>query len=114
MAKYLIDANLPYYFSVWHGEQYIHQCDLGDSWTDEQIWDYAQENNLIIVTKDSDFSNKLIAVEPPPKVVHLRIGNMKMKEFHDFISGIWPEVEEKIKNNKLVNVYSDKILTIED
>jgi len=34
--KYLIDANLPYYFSLWEGEEFIHQTDLGDTWSDEK------------------------------------------------------------------------------
>ena len=30
MAKYLIDANLPYRFSLWQGEDYSHVFDIGD------------------------------------------------------------------------------------
>ena len=40
MPKYLIDANLPYYFSIWKDGDYIHQVDLGDTWSDERIWEY--------------------------------------------------------------------------
>lgn len=53
MATFLIDANLPYYFSLWHSDDYIHQNDIDDTWTDKQIWDYAQEHNLTIITKDT-------------------------------------------------------------
>jgi predicted nuclease of predicted toxin-antitoxin system len=81
MAKYLIDVNLPYRFSLWKGNDYIHQTDLGDEWTDAQIWNFAKENNLTIITKDCDFSNRIIFHEPPPKVIHIRFGNMKMKDF---------------------------------
>ena len=52
MAKYLIDANLPYYFILWNNTDYIHIKDLNDTWSDEQIWDYAKQNNLTIITKD--------------------------------------------------------------
>ena len=37
MAKYLIDANLPYYFGLWNNSNYIHLNDLDDSWNDEII-----------------------------------------------------------------------------
>ncbi len=30
MKKYLIDANLPYYFSTWNTEAFIHVKDLND------------------------------------------------------------------------------------
>jgi predicted nuclease of predicted toxin-antitoxin system len=50
MKKYLIDVNLPYYFSLWNTDQYIHQKDINDEWTDDKIWDYSKENNLTIIT----------------------------------------------------------------
>jgi hypothetical protein len=53
--KFLIDANLPRYFSLWKGEEFIKQNEIDDTWTDEQIWTFATENFLTIVTKDSDF-----------------------------------------------------------
>ena len=30
MARFLIDANLPYRFALWQGEDYLHVYDLGD------------------------------------------------------------------------------------
>jgi hypothetical protein len=38
MASFLVDVNLPYYFSLWHNDDFIHQLNLDDSWTDDQIW----------------------------------------------------------------------------
>jgi predicted nuclease of predicted toxin-antitoxin system len=58
MTRYLIDENLPYYFSLWNNKMFIHVNDLPSVKTDNEIWEYAKENNLIIVTKDSDFSNR--------------------------------------------------------
>ena len=109
MAKFLIDANLPYHFSIWKGPNFIHQYDLGDTWTDEEIWNYAKENNLTIVSKDADFSNRIVVSNPPPKVIHLKIGNMKLKELYAFTSGVWNEVVQLSKSSKLVSVYKDKI-----
>jgi predicted nuclease of predicted toxin-antitoxin system len=43
MVEYLVDANLPYRFSIWNDHRYVHQADLGDSWTDNEIWDYAKK-----------------------------------------------------------------------
>ena len=45
MARFIIDANLPYYFGLWNNENYIHVFDLNDTWSDQQIWNYAKEKN---------------------------------------------------------------------
>jgi len=86
--KYLIDVNLPYYFSIWNTPEYIHQNDIGDDWTDEKIWDYAKEKNLTIISKDADFSNRILIKSPPPKVIHIRLGNMKIKELYNTLDAI--------------------------
>lgn len=92
MTKYLIDVNLPYRFSLWKRDDYIHQIDINDEWTDEQIWNHAKDRNLTIITKDSDFSNRIIFHEPPPKVIHIRFGNMKMRDFFTVTTAIWNDV----------------------
>jgi predicted nuclease of predicted toxin-antitoxin system len=109
MPRFLIDVNLPYYFSLWHGEDFIHQRDIDDEWTDEEIWDYASEHNLIIVTKDADFSHRIIFHTPPPKIIHIRFGNMRMREFHETLSKHWPEALNLIEGNKLVSIYRDRV-----
>lgn len=113
MAKYLIDVNLPYRFSLWQSADYIHQNDLGDEWTDREIWNYAKENRLIIITKDADFSNRIIFHQPPPKVIHIRFGNMKIREFFSLMNAVWADVIELSESYKLVNVFKDRIEAIE-
>lgn len=66
-ADFLIDANLPYRLSAWQGESFIHQFKLGDTWPDERIWEYVEANNLTIVTKDADFSNRIMMSDSPPR-----------------------------------------------
>lgn len=112
MVEYLIDVNLPKMFEFWAAENFLHVFDLDDEWSDSKIWEYAKSNGLTIITKDADFSNRIISSEPPPKVIHFRTGNMKMAEFHDFIKTHWQTILESAKNHKLVNVYRDKIISI--
>ena len=113
MAKYLIDANLPYYFNLWNSADYIHQFDLKPDAADSDIWEFSKLNNLTIVTKDADFSDRIMLSTPPPRVVHVRVGNMKFSDFHRFITEIWPEIEKLARENKLINIYKDRIETIE-
>jgi len=91
MNRYIIDANLPYYFSLWKDEKYEHIIDI--------------DPNM----KDADFSDRIMLNNPPPKVIHIKLGNMKMKAFHDAIDTIWDEVLMMSREYKLVRVFKDKI-----
>ena len=109
MKKYLIDVNLPSRFSIWANEEYEHMIHINDELKDSEIWAYAKENNLTIVTKDTDFSDMIILSNPPPRVIHIKLGNMKMKEFHQLLSRIWSDVCIMSEEYKLIRVYSNKI-----
>ena len=43
--------------------------------SDMAVWNYAQTNDYLIVTKDSDFSDISVLRGFPPKVLWLRLGN---------------------------------------
>lgn len=107
MHRFLIDVNLPRKFRVWHTEEYMHQSDLDPSASDAHIWEYAKTHKLTIVTKDSDFSGRVLLFGTPPRVIHLKIGNMPLKAFHDFISSRWTEIIGLSENHSLVVVYQD-------
>ncbi|MCF0074518.1 DUF5615 family PIN-like protein [Dyadobacter sp. CY261] len=76
---------------------------------DSDIWFYAKKAEMTIITKDSDFSNRILISSPPPRVIHFRVGNISMKSFHSLVSEVWNEVTELNQNYKLVVIFSDKI-----
>ena len=43
--------------------------------TDSVVWDYAKENNFMIVSKDADMHDLSLVLGNPPKVIWLRLGN---------------------------------------
>lgn len=51
MAKFLIDVNLPYYFSIWNNSDCCHMLDINETWTDEKIWEYAKKINSLLLQK---------------------------------------------------------------
>jgi predicted nuclease of predicted toxin-antitoxin system len=64
---------------------------------------------LIILSKDADFTIRLLSFGPPPKVIQFKIGNLRIKEFHDFVTKNWDIVQMSILENNLVNVFIDRI-----
>lgn len=109
MARFIIDVNLPYFFFLWRGSDFLHVKDIDDTWSDAQVWDFARREDLIIVTKDADFSARAILEPPPPRVIHIRRGNMKMRPFHTRITQLWPDICELSGQYRLVNVFEDRL-----
>lgn len=83
--------------------------DLNDSLSDSEIWDYAKINNLTIISKDSDFSNRILTQTHPPRVIHIKIGNLKIRELFQVLEKLWEEILEFNSKYKLVNVFRDRI-----
>ena len=54
----------------------LHVRDVGMKATfDPIVWDYAKDNDLIIVSKDADMHDLSLVFGNPPKVIWLRLGN---------------------------------------
>ena len=109
MNGFLLDENLPGHLEFRPSLPVYHALDLGANPTDGELWSFAEERRLVVVTKDADFSDRILVCMPPPWIVHLRFGNMRRKKFHRFLAAVWPHVESLLPANKLVCVYSDRI-----
>ena len=62
MKGFLLDENLPKSLNL--TETSIHATDLGKRKTDAEIWQYAKLNDLVIITKDTDFYDRIILEGP--------------------------------------------------
>lgn len=114
MSKYLIDVNLPDHFGLWHSEEYIFAKDVDPMWLDRDIWQYAIQKQLTIVTKDRDFYDRILVLStPPPKVIHIRFGNLRMRDFYQIMHTAWPEACRLSNTHKLVLIYRDRLEAIE-
>lgn len=109
MKGFFFDENLPSRLTFTPGLPLVATTSLGASPTDSQVWEFARQRELVIVSKDADFSERIILHSPPPWVVHLRFGNMRRREFHALLARVWPQVEALLKTHKLVNVYADRV-----
>lgn len=109
MNGFLLDENLPSRLTFSPGLPVISFSQAGKNPSDSQIWEFARQRQLVIVSKDADFSERIIMESPPPWVVHLRIGNLRRKDFHALLARVWPQVESLLKSHKLVNIYADRL-----
>ncbi len=112
MGNFIIDANLPSKIPCWSGNNFMHVLKINAAWEDEEIWQFAKQHNLIIVTKDKDFSVKQILEGSPPKLVHIKFGNLKLNEFSKRIEAVWQEVERLLRLNSVINIYLNTLEAI--
>lgn len=107
--KFLCDVHISYRI-VRHieylGYEAFHVNEILNKWNtkDKDICIYADKNDLIVLTKDSDFRNSFLISGTPNKLVKINLGNVSTNALRDIIS-------ENIESMKLL--YSKGAFMIE-
>jgi predicted nuclease of predicted toxin-antitoxin system len=64
----------------------LHVRDVGMKATiDPVVWDYAKDNDLMIVSKDSDMHDLSLVLGNPPKVIWIRLGNCSTAQVENLL-----------------------------
>jgi Uncharacterized protein conserved in bacteria len=72
----------------------VHPRDTGlKSKDDRVIWDYAKSNDLIIVSKDSDFYQHSLLFGHPPKIIWIRRGNCSTKAIEMILRSHYDDIK---------------------
>lgn len=100
--SFLVDVNLPKYFSFFDSDQFEFVTDINDSMTDASIWNYALDNNLVIVTKDADFYHRCLLTEISPKIIHFQFGNYSLRQMHVYFQKNWGTIVSKLSDAKMI------------
>ena len=53
--------------------------------TDKLIWDHGRRDGWTLLTKDTDFFERLALEGPPPKVIWLRTGNLRRADLETML-----------------------------
>jgi predicted nuclease of predicted toxin-antitoxin system len=104
----LVDENLPASIARDCCES-EHALSLGHRPTDTELWKTAKAKGRVILTKDADFFNRLMAEGPPPKVIWLRVGNMRRHKLESFFRTCWPSIAKLLEDYDLIEVFSHQI-----
>lgn len=63
--------------AVFPGSLHVIHAKLDNS-PDIDLWNFAKNSGLAIVTKDKDFLPRLDRLGPPPKIIYLTTGNVRI------------------------------------
>ncbi len=106
--RFLIDAPLPPSLAEWirvkgYEAFAVRELGLRDS-EDNAIWTWASREGYIIVTKDRDFANFVLA-SAGPAVLWVRIGNTTNPTLFARFDRAWPEVVALLESgNRIVEL----------
>ncbi|MGE3153030.1 MAG: DUF5615 family PIN-like protein [Nitrospiraceae bacterium] len=87
--KLLLDQNLSHRLlqalrQEYPGSLHVRDVGLKDA-ADTEVWQYASEHDLTIVTKDADFHQRSFLFGHPPKVVWIRLGSCSTALIEDLL-----------------------------
>jgi predicted nuclease of predicted toxin-antitoxin system len=64
----------------------LHVRDVGMKATSDPIvWNYAKDNDLMIVSKDADMHDLSLVFGNPPKVIWVRLGNCSTSQVENLL-----------------------------
>ena len=68
--------------------------------SDNEIWEYARNNDFTIVTKDKDFYHLSLAKGYPPKIIWVVSGNCRNEEMIKILVNSKADILNFLKNKK--------------
>ena len=104
--RFVVDAQLPpalarLLVARGHFAEHVSENGLRDA-DDSPIWQYALENQAIIVTKDEDFPHRSQQSTTKPVILWLRIGNCSRQALLQWFEPLLPQIELLVQQGNVL------------
>lgn len=117
--KFLCDVHIPIRLSkhiVQLGFECEHVNNILNKWNtkDEDMADFVDRHNVILITKDQDFRNSFLLHHTPNKLIKINLGNISNEELLEVFTRNIDEFNQIFQENKafMVEVNTDGFLTV--
>jgi len=90
-----------------------HATSLGKQPSDGFLWKHCREHDWVILTRDTDFFDRLMLEGPPPKIVWVRLGNIRKSDLESLLMRRWPTITKLLQNADLVEVHSKALESLQ-
>jgi predicted nuclease of predicted toxin-antitoxin system len=102
--KLLFDQNLSHKLArrladLFPASTHVREVGLKEA-EDPLVWEYAKQQGLMIVSKDSDFHQRSFVFGFPPKVVWVRLGNCTTTEVEQVIRKNFDSIKAFAENEE--------------
>ena len=107
--NFIIDAQLPRRIAIWlreAGFDSVHTTDLPEAnrTTDNTILFIANDEQRVVVTKDSDFVDSFLLVHRPEKLLLISTGNITNSELEALLLSNMDAVVSALNSNDFVEL----------
>jgi len=108
-VRLLVDAQLPPALARMladQGHEAEHVVDIGPGdASDGDLWQYALENQAVVITKDEDFSDMAAVRSPAPVIVWVRVGNTTRRGLLEWFQPLLGQVVEMVEaENRVIEL----------
>ena len=107
--NFLVDAQLPYGLvlalrDAGHDACHTRELPQGNATTDAEVCRLATKDGRVVVSKDRDFYDSLLLRGEPPKLLLVRVGNMRKAELTRLFSERLPQLVALLGENDFVEL----------
>jgi len=103
-VNFLVDAQLPPALARWittQGHNATHVFDLGfHTAVDPAIWNRAETDQCILITKDEDFVDHWLISDRPVPLVWIRKGNCSNKALLTWLAPMWSDTVNRLQHGE--------------
>jgi len=113
--KFLCDVHISYKIVklfVSLGYESLHVNNILEKWytKDRDICEYADKNDLILISKDSDFRDSFFVNKTPKKLIKINLGNISNQELSQVFTTNIKAIEKiSLKSSFLIELDMENI-----
>lgn len=89
---------------------HVDQLPEGDETADLEIIEYADNNDLIVVTKDFDFYHSFMTLNKPNKLFLITTGNLKNRQLFDLFRKNFILIQNALGRSRFIELNNEGIV----
>lgn len=107
-----IDAQLPPQLASWLSQMFrveayaLRDLHLRDA-EDEQIFQKARHQGIVIISKDSDFVEMVLRLGAPPQLLWVTCGNVTNRRLQNLLTQVFPRAQELLASGEAIVEIAD-------
>lgn len=115
--KFLVDAHLPpglcgLLQAAGHDARHTRQLPAKNLTTDQAINTLSAKEELVVISKDTDFYYTHLLRQEPYKLVLVRTGNIGIRELNELFARNLPLIEKALKKYSLVELDRSEVRVV--